>query len=287
MIQSYKKEITRRLSDYYSVEDAEEIAKRLLEEAFVSSYPMLVISPPKDTQFAESRKIIDSWVGRLVEHEPLQYILGYADFDGMVLRVAPGVLIPRPETEYLCELLRREAYGRDVLHAIDLCTGSGCLALSMARSFVSSTVEAVDLSDSALGIARLNIDNHGDVGSRVILRCADILSPDYAPKYDLYDVVVSNPPYVTEREKGTMMPHVSQYEPEMALFVPDHDPLLFYKSIVGHFAHRLSDHGFIAMEINQAYGAECAALCKAFGLTARVERDQYGRDRFVFARREV
>lgn len=287
-IRSIKDEVTQSLSSYYSVEEAESIARRLLEAAYGQSYPMLVIMPPKDTQIREGWKMIEDWMRRLLAHEPLQYLLGFTDFDGLRVQVSPGVLIPRPETEYLCALIRERfapmASKKPHIQAIDVCTGSGCIALSLARSFANADVEALDWSEQALAVSRTNIDAHPTLSDRLHLIKADVLSETFTPPSTGYDLVVSNPPYVLERERREISPHVLEHEPEMALFVSDDTPLLFYEAILKKFAPLLSSSGLLAFEINQALGKETVALCtKTHGLQAVVIPDQYGRDRFVFA----
>ena len=290
-IRSLKEYIAETLSSYYPTEEAESIARRLLESAYGVSYPMLVITPPKDTQIHEGQKMIEGWMERLLNHEPLQYILGFTEFDGLRIKVAPGVLIPRPETEYLCELIRERfaPTAKKKLHiqAIDLCTGSGCIALSLSASFPNAEIEAVDQSDLALMTARNNIEAHPTLAPRLNLIKADLLSETFIPTSEHYDLIVSNPPYVLEKERTEIHPHVLDHEPSMALFVSDKTPLLFYEAILKKFAHILSPEGLIAFEINQSLGHDTANLCSSHGLIAEVVQDQYGRDRFVFAKHKT
>lgn len=286
-IRSLKDNITRNLCSYYPIEEAESIARRLLEAAYGLPYPMLVITPPKDTQFHEGQKMIKNQIERLLKHEPLQYILGFADFDGLRIGVAPGVLIPRPETEYLCELIRERfepiTRRKSRIRAIDLCTGSSCIALSLVSSFPNADVEALDWSDLALTTAQKNIKAHLTLSPRLTLVKADLLSETFVPSSEHYDLIVSNPPYVLEKERAEIHPHVLDHEPDMALFVSDDTPLLFYDAILRKFAPALTAEGLMAFEINQALGQETASLCSSYGLDAEVVQDQYGRDRFVFA----
>ena len=286
-IRSLKDDIAGSLCSYYPIEEAESIARRLLEATYGQSYPMLVITPPKDTQIREGRKMIEHRIRRLLGHEPLQYILGFTDFDGLRIEVAPGVLIPRPETEYLCELVREKfapiAQKSPRVRAIDLCTGSGCIALSLATSFVNADIEALDQSELALATARKNIEAHPTLAPRLSIIKADLLSETFVPPSESYDLIVSNPPYVLEKERAEIHPHVLDHEPDMALFVSDDTPLLFYDAILKKFSSSLSAEGMFAFEINQALGEETVSLCASYGLAAVVAPDQYGRDRFVFA----
>lgn len=221
-IQSIKRWLSQELTTYYPEAEAEQMARQLLEEACGMPYPLLVVHNYKVTQKID---VLKGWLGRLLNHEPLQYVLGFTHFGGMKLHVRPGVLIPRPETEELCQLLLDEGYLFPGAVVADICSGSGAIALFMAKA--GAKVEAVELSPLALEVAKENIARQdGDI----VLREGDILQ-NFSPLYDEYDLVVSNPPYVLEHERKGILPHVLEQEPGMALFVPDEDPLLFYRRI--------------------------------------------------------
>lgn len=286
-IRSIKDYTTKALASYYPSDEAEYIAKLLLEAAYEKAYPILAISPPKDTQIQEGKKVIEDWTRRLLRHEPLQYVLGHTYFDGLRLIVSPGVLIPRPETEYLCALIRERwnppTPSPTPLRGIDICTGSGCIALSLAQSFSHLEVQALEWSDQALKTFRKNVSAHPHLSDRIHLTKADLLSPKHLPTHTQYHLIVSNPPYVLESESEAMRPHVLDHEPDMALFVPDDDPLRFYNIILQKYAPRLARGGLLAFEINQHFGSETQSLCRMYGLDASICHDQYGRDRFIFA----
>lgn len=235
-IQSTKHWLTQELTNLYSLAEAEQMARLLLEEAFGISYPLLVVNDYKVTQKID---VLEGWLSRMKAYEPLQYVLGHTSFGGMDLIVRPGVLIPRPETEELCQILldRRLIYPGAV--TADICTGSGAIALYMATH--GSKVEAVELSPLAVEVAKENFSRQG---VEVNIREADILS-DFEPLHQEYDLVVSNPPYVMDKERVAIAPHVLNQEPEMALFVPDADPLLFYRRIKEVFNAKV-----FAFEIN-------------------------------------
>ncbi|MBR8770333.1 N5-glutamine methyltransferase family protein [Porphyromonas levii] len=245
-VQSTKRWLSQELSTYYPEAEAEQIARQLLEEACGKPYPLLVVSDYKVTQ---KINVLKGWLARLLGHEPIQYVLGHTFFGGMELVVCPGVLIPRPETEELCQLLLERGYLFSGAVTADICTGSGAIAVFMARA--GAKVEAVELSPMALEVAKENIIHQGGV---VTLREADILH-DYTPMYDAYDLVVSNPPYVLERERNEILPHVLEQEPSMALFVPDEDPLLFYRRIKELYHAKV-----FAFEINPLCVAELQEL---------------------------
>lgn len=225
---------------------------------------------------ADAEKIL-AMSQRLAAGEPLQYVVGKAHFGGRVLAVNHHVLIPRPETE---ELVRHATQltkaGERVL---DIGTGSGCIAVSIALAQPQCDVAAIDVSSEALRVAEQNARTHG---ARVTLTLCDILTqkPD-----GCYDVVVSNPPYVRQSEKAEMQALVTDYEPHLALFVPDEDPLLFYRRIAQLCATGLlSTGGRLLLEINEALGAETAQLLLNCGFeTAEVLKDYCQKDRFVVA----
>lgn len=189
---------------------------------------------------------IEKIVDRLVKGEPIQYIFGETRFYGMDIKVTPDTLIPRPETEELVDLIVKRWGGRNDLKVLDICTGSGCIALSLARNLPFSDVEGIDLSEAALNVAR---ENSRILKAKVDFEEGDALNLD-ASIGNGYDVIVSNPPYVLESEKAAMDKNVLDYEPHMALFVPDDDPVKFYISIAGFASAALRPGGMLYFEIN-------------------------------------
>jgi len=218
---------------------------------------------------------------RLLAHEPVQYVLGTAHFAGMDLEVTPATLIPRPETEELAQLIAQEQAGRAGLTVLDVGTGSGCLALAVAQTLRPARTLAVDISEEALAVARRNAARYAPA---VAFQQLDILTttPDVLP--GSLDVLVSNPPYVRDSERAQMRDNVLAWEPETALFVPDTDPLLFYKRLAELARNLLRPGGAVYLEINEALGAETAALFSAGEFNdVQVLADFFGRTRFVRA----
>ena len=216
-------------------------------------------------------------IARLRRHEPLQYIVGHARFHGHRFKVTPAVLIPRPETEQLVDLIVDENPGSD-LRVLDMGTGSGCIAISLARALKFAQVDAFDISRDALAVAR---DNAAALKVRVRLFESDMLSPQPPGRYD---IIVSNPPYVCWSEREAMDRNVKDYEPGQALFVPDNDPLLFYKAIAPYAAQSLERGGRLYLEINQRFGSEVKRLLEAAGFNdVRIIDDSYGNPRFATA----
>ena len=227
--------------------------------------------------------LLEDGLSRLLRCEPLQYVLGEAWFLGRRFKVTPAVLIPRPETEEMVDMALRKAgnLSRDAgrpLRVLDLCTGSGCIAWSMALGLPQSEVTGLDISPEALSVASSQFD--GDNRPRFVL--ADVLDPDCLKDGGRFDIFLSNPPYVRESEKALMSRNVLDWEPGLALFVPDGDPLRFYRAEAALAARLLSPGGFGLVEINEAYGREVAGLFRDAGFRdPEVLKDLSGRDRFV------
>lgn len=217
-------------------------------------------------------------IARLQRHEPLQYIVGKARFHGHQFKVTPAVLIPRPETEQLVDLIIDENPGSD-LRVLDMGTGSGCIAISLARALKFAQVDALDISRDALAVAR---ENAAALKVKVRLFESDMLSPQPPATYD---IIVSNPPYVCWSERGAMDSNVKDYEPGQALFVSDNDPLMFYKAIAPYAAKSLARGGSLYLEINQRFGNEVKRLLEQNGFDeVRIIDDSYGKPRFAAAK---
>lgn len=229
----------------------------------------MILSPNEEK---ELYTILD----RLAHSEPIQYIQGFTIFKGRRFKVTPDVLIPRPETEELVEWVLEEKHTPHRL--LDIGTGSGCIAISLDKELPDTTVAGWDISECALRIAAINNDA---LQARVSLSRKDILA-DRSDDDGRYDIIVSNPPYVTESEKQTMEPNVLEWEPPAALFVPDRQPLLFYQKIAESGRHLLTTHGALFFEINQRFSHEVAALLHQYGYQhIAIRKDMNGNDRFV------
>ena len=235
----------------------------------------------KDMILSECKeRELENIIFRLQKNEPIQYIRGFAEFDGRRFKVTPGVLIPRPETVELVELVVRE--NANACRLLDIGTGSGCIAISLDKKLPDAEVEAWDISEDALAIAR---ENNKVLAADVTFLQRDVLSNDWE-KAPSFDVIVSNPPYVTEAEKKEMDANVLDWEPELALFVPDDDPLRFYRRIADLGRELLLPGGKLYFEINQAYGRETAHILEMNQYhDVRVIRDIFGKDRIVTANR--
>ena len=241
-----------------------------------------VLMERDDALSEESKAQLRGMAARIRKGEPVQYVLGFQRFCGLKIGVAPGVLIPRPETEELVMLIvdevQKMANSSGVLRILDIGTGSGCIALALKHLLGErAKVEAWDLSEEALLIAQKNAES---LGLDVHFEQHDILAPEtYAEQFD---IIVSNPPYVCQSEAEEMERNVVEYEPAMALFVKDNDPLLFYRAIAQKAHSLLFSNGRLFFEINQRFGQETKALLEAEGFSDIVVRkDAFGNDRMV------
>lgn len=224
-------------------------------------------------------------VGKVMERiergEPIQYVLGTARFYGMDLKVDSRVLIPRPETEELVDMIVARFKNREDLKVLDIGTGSGAIAIALSRNLPFSDVTGIDLSEGALQVAR---ENAADLHARISLIYADIFK--WMPEPDSLDIVVSNPPYIPEEEKRDMETNVLDYEPASALFVPDSDPLVYYRRIAEVASVGLRVDGIIYFEINPRFAEQIKKMLEERGyLDVEVTQDISRRDRFVSARK--
>ena len=294
LLKDFLKESTAALSELYPETEARSIVQMLCTDRIHTQNYTHIIDPA----FAVPEKALPGLradMARLSAGEPVQYVLGTCDFYGRTFRVGPEVLVPRPETELLCRhaigvagRMRRlrKAFGAEArpVRILDLCTGSGCIAWTLALEVPGSEVVATDLSEAALKTA---------AGQDTLLRkdrearaprflCSDVLDTEQPFDEGVFDLVLSNPPYVRESEKARMRKNVLDYEPASALFVPDEDPLLYYRA-VARWADRLrAPAGEGIVEINETLGAETAAVFRAAGFrSVSVLEDLADKPRFV------
>ena len=269
----------QRLQDIYPASELDAMTRIIMEEVMHYTAVDTVMRANEELpEFFVTR--LDSIISRLSRHEPLQYILGKARFHGHDFKVTPATLIPRPETEQLVDLIADENREYEDLHVIDLGTGSGCIAISLARALKFAQVTGVDISNDALDVAR---EDAANLKVRVRWLEADMLEMPPMPAHS-FDIVVSNPPYITMSEQATMERNVLDYEPHSALFVPDGDPLLYYRAIAQFARHALKPGRRLYLEINRSYGNEVAALLHGCGMTdVALHRDSFGNTRFATA----
>lgn len=266
------------LSPLYSQGEIKSLTKIIFEHLL--NYSQVdIIMHESDTLSDFIKGKIDKVIERLLTKEPIQYIFNDAYFQGLHLKVTPHTLIPRPETEQLVDIIVKENPQQD-LRVLDIGTGSGAIAISLARSLHFPIVDAFDISKEALEVAT---ENAKTLKTKVNFFHKDILT-EPTPAQPLYDIIVSNPPYITETERDDMEANVLDYEPHLALFVPNEDPLRFYRAIAIYASKALTPGGRIYFEINQNFGKETADLLTQNCFEkALVIKDMYGLDRFVSA----
>jgi release factor glutamine methyltransferase len=273
--------LTSRIT-VYPPKETQAIAFMLLEHYLrLRNVDVLVDRPIPETQVQPDW---DAIIGRLNQNEPVQHIIGSTEFCGLTFRVSSSVLIPRPETEELVRLVTRDYSEPDEKTSIlDIGTGSGCIAIVLARFLPHAAVHAWDVSEEALTVAR---ENARQLMADVHFAKQDMLNVSFplpdAPEQ--FDCIVSNPPYVTYAEADHMQPNVLRFEPHEALFVEDTDPLLFYKAIADFGAHHLKPGGRCYVEINEHFGDETRKVFEERNYSGvEVLRDIHGKDRFVRA----
>lgn len=261
----------------YAETEASALARWILEEEF--GFSTLELYAGKDTDFPmEKRNRLNDILVRLARFEPIQYIIGKTEFCGLTLKVSSDVLIPRPETAELVDWIVSDC-PQSGLRVLDIGTGSGCIAITLAERMVEAEVSAWDISEKALAVARENA-LHNNV--RIAFSCMDVFNEPTGTS--VFDIIVSNPPYITESERAEMERNVLDYEPETALFVPDTDPLRFYRRIAHIGNQMLKPGGKLFFEINRAYGSETAAMLKYGGYSqVEVRSDSYGNARMIKA----
>ena len=273
------------VSVFYPEREAKEMVFAYMEDIFGFKKYKHVIEPDFDVQEDDADRAIADF-GRMAGGEPLQYVTGKAYFYGREFHVTPDVLIPRQETE----LLIGESFSTKVpFKILDLCTGSGCIAWTLSLEIPGSRVTAVDISDTALEVASRQdfADEMVRTGALVpTFIKADVLAgpATYVEAYgaEKFDIIVSNPPYVMDKEKALMRTNVLEHEPHLALFVPDDDPLIFYRAIALWVSALLADNGVGIVEINEALGQETAQVFRECGLCqVAVIKDLHDKDRFV------
>lgn len=295
LLAEFVKAGTKALESLYPQKEARSIVLMLCEEVLGTENYTHIVEPEfkiDDKKLPE----LEAAMERLKKMEPVQYVLGHTEFYGRTFKVDPAVLIPRPETELLCRdaiklgmrvYRMRSPYGKNAepVRILDLCTGSGCIAWTMALSIPGSRVTAVDISDAALEVAA-GQDFASELKSketfRPEFRKADVLDSEQEIELGPFDMVLSNPPYIMESEKEDMRRNVLEYEPESALFVPDDDPLLFYRAIARWSQRFMSPDGVGLSEVNESLARQTETVFKAAGYAhTEIVRDLSDKNRYI------
>lgn len=295
LLAEFVKAGTKALESLYPQKEARSIVLMLCEEVLGTENYTHIVEPEfkiDDKKLPE----LEAAMERLKKMEPVQYVLGHTEFYGRTFKVDPAVLIPRPETELLCRdaiklgmrvYRMRSPYGKNAepVRILDLCTGSGCIAWTMALSIPGSRVTAVDISDAALEMAA-GQDFASELKSKETFKPefikADVLDSEQEIELGPFDMVLSNPPYIMESEKEDMRRNVLEYEPESALFVPDDDPLLFYRAIARWSQRFMSPDGVGLSEVNESLARQTETVFKAAGYAhTEIVRDLSDKNRYI------
>ena len=295
LLAEFVKAGTKALESLYPQKEARSIVLMLCEEVLGTENYTHIVEPEfkiDDKKLPE----LEAAMERLKKMEPVQYVLGHTEFYGRTFKVDPAVLIPRPETELLCRdaiklgmrvYRMRSPYGKNAepVRILDLCTGSGCIAWTMALSIPGSRVTAVDISDAALEVAA-GQDFASELKSKETFKPefmkADVLDSEQEIELGPFDMVLSNPPYIMESEKEDMRRNVLEYEPESALFVPDDDPLLFYRAIARWSQRFMSPEGVGLSEVNESLARQTETVFKAAGYAhTEIVRDLSDKNRYL------
>ena len=282
-VRDCRKYYAGELEKIYGSNEANALIMILLEHYFGIDRMKIALEP--EMRLSESEMLtLHFAVKELLKNKPVQYILGETEFCGMRFMVDENVLIPRPETEEMVMMIAHsiETMCTSSVHILDIGTGSGCIAISLAKLLKDSVVTAVDVSEKALEVAKKNAELNG-IDVQFVLD--DILNPRNQELIDnQYDIIVSNPPYVCESEKSEMRANVLDYEPSTALFVPDSDPLVFYRKILEFAQNTLKPDGEVWFEINEKFGTEMNNLCQEKGFqNVEIIKDFRERDRILRA----
>lgn len=293
-------QLWQSLTLLYDAGEAQAIVRTVLDVKYGMTLTDIICGKVNELSADEGKKI-EEIVERLQKAEPVQYILGETDFAGRTFHVAPGVLIPRPETAELCQWIEEDDKEKacptedtpdknqtDKRRILDICTGSGCIAITLALDIENSEVEGWDISDDALRIAQDNVQTMGTKNVKIAHHDALSLAKGLGgirksiSDNEKWDVIVSNPPYICENEKKDMEKNVLEHEPDIALFVPDEDPLRFYRAIAEYAAIALKPGGCLYFEINPIYEKEMREMLeKLHFIHIETREDTFGKKRMM------
>ncbi|MGG9971310.1 peptide chain release factor N(5)-glutamine methyltransferase [Ferruginibacter sp. SUN002] len=287
-IRTIYRNFQERLLNLYNINEATIITDWLMENIGQFSKTDILLTPDKEIS-KTTRQRIETCLQELLEHKPIQYVIGQAWFYNMKLKVNKHVLIPRPETEELVKIvtdhLRFSTYdlrnsSSEIVNILDIGTGSGCIPIAIKKDFPHSTVTAIDISENSLDLAK---ENSIAQNTSINFIEFDFLDESKWQELPTFDVIVSNPPYIPVSEKERLDKNVTEYEPYSALFVPNDRPLLFYEKIAAFGRIHLNNNGKIFVEIHENFGKETAALFASGYENVEIKKDLSGKERFVIA----
>ena len=288
-------QIWQYLTPLYDAGEAQAIVRTVLDVEYGMTLTDIICGKVNELSSDEERNL-EEIITRLQNGEPVQYVLGEADFAGRTFHVEPGVLIPRPETAELCQWIEEEISSLDAddpKQILDICTGSGCIAITLGLTIPNSEVTGWDISEDALRIAQGNVEMLKARNVRIEYQDA-LMLPKAAEAEEAaeaesslsksWNIIVSNPPYICEKEKADMEKNVLEHEPSIALFVPDEEPLKFYRAIAEYASSALKSEGALYFEINPIYEKEAREMLEELGFKdIKTKEDAYGKKRMMKA----
>lgn len=269
------------LSGVYNKEEAG-IFTSILFDFFANINRASLLTDPNKIITHHTQQILEENLLLLKEHKPIQYITGEAWFYKLKLSVSPAVLIPRPETEELVEELLLTLSKKKYVDIIDIGTGSGCISIAVKKNRLAVNITAIDISNDALAIAKQNAIMHA---TTIDFKQLDFLDDAAAATLDKYDVIISNPPYITEDQHDTMDKNVTAYEPHLALFVKNKQPLIFYEKIAAFALKHLNENGMIFLETHEEHANEVASLFDDKCYEVVIKKDMFEKERMVIITR--
>ena len=276
-------EFWQSLTPLYDAGEAQAIVRTVLDVEYGMTLTDIICGKVNELSSDEERNL-EEIITRLQNGEPVQYVLGEADFAGRTFHVEPGVLIPRPETAELCQWIEEDVSSLEAderKQILDICTGSGCIAITLGLNIPNSEVTGWDISEDALRIAQGNVEMLKAGNVRIEYQDA-LMLPKTA---ETADIIVSNPPYICEKEKADMEKNVLEHEPSIALFVPDEDPLKFYRAIAEYASSALKSEGALYFEINPIYEKETREMLEELGFKdIETKEDAFGKKRMMKAK---
>lgn len=280
---AFYKYFTTQLESIYDAREAENITDWVFGEA--THKKKWQRRDPNEQLSATDLRLLEQYLSELLKHKPVQYVLGHTWFYKRKFFVNESVLIPRPETEELVSWIRDDLQSAGLETAeghkiLDIGAGSGCIAISLKRELHNSNISALEISDEALAVAKKNAK---ELEATINFIKINFLDEATWSSLSRYDVVVSNPPYIPQKEKNVLSKNVVQFEPSVALFVPDNDPFIFYKRIATFAKSHLTDRGKIYVEIHENYAGEVVAIFSAANFQTKIKNDIYGKERMIKA----
>ena len=289
-------QLWQSITPLYEAGEAQAIVRTVLDVRYGMTLTDIICGKVNELSSDEERNL-EEIITRLQNGEPVQYVLGEADFAGRTFHVEPGVLIPRPETAELCQWIEEEVSSLDAddpKQILDICTGSGCIAITLGLTLPNSEVTGWDISEDALRIAQGNVEMLKARNVRIeyqdalmLPKAAEAAEISEAAESSLsksWNIIVSNPPYICEKEKADMEKNVLEHEPSIALFVPDEEPLKFYRAIAEYASSALKSEGALYFEINPIYEKETREMLQDLGFKdIKTKEDAYGKKRMMKA----